>query len=196
MIISLILLGVFIAVAFAVWGEGPWSGLIMLLNILLAASLATAWYSPLVRWLEPKFPSYTYMLDFVVIQGLFCLFLLLFRDVTDRLSRTRVRFRKPVELVAGPLIAVITAWVMVGFTAATLHTAFVPRSFIQSSPDARLFFGLGPDRWWLSWMRAATAHGPFGSAEQAFDPEGDFIDRYATRRKLLEKQESLRIDVD
>ncbi len=195
MIISLILLGVFVAVAFAVWGEGPWSGLIMLLNILLSASVATAWYGPLARWAQPNFPSYTFMLDFVAIQSIFCLSCLFFREVTDRLSRTRVRFRKPVELVIGPLIAVVTAWVMVSFTATTLHTAFVPRNFVQASPDTRLLFGLGPDRWWLSWMRGASKQGPFGSAAQAFDPEGDFITRYATRRKLLEAQKSLLVEV-
>ena len=44
MIISILLLAIFIAVAFAIWAEGTWGGLIMLLNVLLAASLATAWY--------------------------------------------------------------------------------------------------------------------------------------------------------
>jgi hypothetical protein len=192
--VSLILLGVFVAVAFALWREGPWSGLIMLLNVLLAASLATAWYEWLIRWVEPNYSSYTYLLDFVALQGLFCLLLLALREVTDRLSKTRVRFRKPVELAAGPLVAVLTAWVMVAFTAASLHTAPVPRDFIQPSPDARMFFGLAPDRWWLWWMRGSSAaHGPFGKPERAFDPNADFITRYATRRQLLEKEEALRV---
>ncbi len=192
--ISFILLGVFIAVAFAIWREGPWSGLIMLLNILLAATLATAWYGPLVQWVEPKFKSYTFMLDFIAIQGLFCLILLVLRETTDRLSRNRVRFRKPVELVAGPMIAAIAAWIMTCFTAATLHTAFVPRNFVQPTPETRLFFGLAPDRWWLSWMRGASTYGPFGSEKHAFDPNEDFIERYATRRKLLEEQKSLLVN--
>lgn len=193
MILSLILLGVFVAVAFALWREGPWSGLIMLLNVLLAATLATAWYPYLVRWAEPQFPSYTYLLDFVALQGLFCLLLLVFREVTDRLSKTRVRFRKPVELAAGPLVAALTAWVMVAFTAASLHTAPLPRDFVQPSPDARMFFGLAPDRWWLWWVRGATANGPFANPERAFDRDGEFITRYATRRQLLEKEQALRV---
>jgi hypothetical protein len=192
-IVSLILLGVFVAVAFALWREGPWSGLIMLLNVLLAAALASAWYPAVVRWAEPQFASYTYLLDFVALQGLFCLLLLAFREVTDRLSKTRVRFRKPVELAAGPLVAALTAWVMVAFTAASLHTAPVPRDFVQPSPDARMFFGLAPDRWWLWWMRGSSAHGPFANPERAFDSDGEFITRYATRRKLLEKEEALRV---
>jgi len=193
MIVSLILLGVFVAVAFAIWREGPWSGLIMLLNLLLAATLATAWYPAVVRRIEPQFPSYTYLLDFVVLQGLFCLLLLVFREVTDRLSKTRVRFRKPVELAAGPLVAALTAWAMVAFTAAALHTAPLPRDLVQPSPAARMFFGLAPDRWWLWWVRGATAHGPFADPERAFDPDAEFIAHYATRRQLLEQEQDLRV---
>ncbi len=193
MIISLILLGVFIAVAFAIWREGPWSGLIMLLNLLLAASLATAWYPFVVALIEPRAKSYTYLLDFVVLQGLFCLLLLAFREVTDRASRTRVRFRKPVELAAGPLVALITAWVMVCFTAASLHTAPLPRDFIQPTPESRMFFGLAPDRRWLAWVRGSSLKGPFASPAKAFDPEADFILRYASRRSGLEQEPALRV---
>ena len=137
--------------------------------------------------------SYTYLLDFVVLQGLFCLLLLAFREVTDRLSRTRVRFRKPVELAAGPIVAVITAWVMVCFTAASLHTAPVPRDFVQPTPEARMFFGLAPDRRWLAWVRASSLSGPFAQPENQFDPKADFILRYADRRHALEGEEQLRV---
>lgn len=193
MIISLILLGIFIAVGFAIWREGPWSGLIGLLNIVLAASLATAWYPAIVAWLEPRLASYTYLLDFVVLQGLFCVLFLVFREITDRLSRTRVRFRKPVELVAGPLVGIVTGWVMVCFTAASLHTAPLPRDFIQPTPAAKMFFGFAPDRRWLAWVRGSSRDGPFARPAQAFDPEADFILRYASRRGELEQAETLRV---
>jgi hypothetical protein len=193
MTVSLILLGLFVAVSFAVWREGPWSGLIMLLNLLLAASLATAWYPWVVARIEPQLASYTYLLDFLVLQGLFCLLLLFLREVTDRLSRTRVRFRRPVELVAGPLVAVLTAWVMVCFTAASLHTAPVPRDFIQPTPEARMFFGLAPDRRWLAWMRGSSTNGPFARSQSPFDPQADFILRYADRRRALEAEQQLRV---
>ena len=196
MTLSLILLGVFVAVAFAIWREGPWSGLIMLLNVLLAASLATAWYPWVVARIEPALASYTYLLDFVVLQGMFCVLLLVFREVTDHLSRTRVKFRKPVELAAGPIVAVLTAWVMVCFTAASLHTAPVPRDFVQSSPEARMFFGLGPDRGWLSWVRGSSTSGPFARPAAPFDPEADFILRYAGRRRALEEEPQLRVYVE
>lgn len=193
MTISLILLGIFVAVSFALWREGVWSGLIMLLNVLLAASLATAWYPVVVARLEPSLASYTYLLDFVALQGTFCVLLLVMREITDRLSRTRVRFRKPVELAAGPLVAMLTAWVVVCFTAASLHTAPVPRAMIQPTPESRMFFGLAPDRRWLAWVRGSSLRGPFARPGQAFDPQADFIIRYADRRKALEAEETLRV---
>jgi len=193
MIVSLILLGIFIAVSFALWREGPWSGLIMLLNVLLAASLATAWYPVVVARLEPSLASYTHLLDFIALQGMFCVLLLLLREITDRVSRTRVRFRRPVELAAGPLVAMLTAWVVVCFTAASLHTAPVPRDLIQPTPEARMFFGLAPDRRWLAWVRGSSLRGPFASPDDAFDPNADFILRYADRRKALEAEETLRV---
>ena len=193
MIISILLLAIFIAVAFAIWAEGTWGGLIMLLNVLLAASLATAWYEWVVAWLEPRASSYTYVLDFVALQGSFALLLLLFRETTDRVSRTQVRFRKPVELAVGPLVALLTAWVTICFFAASLHTAPLPRDLIQPTPEARMFFGLSPDSRWLAWVHAATATGPFARPDHAFDPDADFILRYADRRKALEAAEGLRV---
>lgn len=185
--IDLLLLGIFVAVTFALWREGAWSGLIMLLNLLLAATLATAWYPTVVAWIEPKLPaSYAHLLDFVALQGLFCLLLLGFREVTDRQSRTRVRFRRPVELAAAPLVALLTAWVMVCFTAASLHTAPVSRDLIQPTPEATMFYGLAPDHRWLAWVRGSSRDGPFAKSKSLFDPEADFILRYASRRRAFE----------
>lgn len=190
--ISFPLLGIFVAVTFALWKEGLWGATIMLLNTLLAATLATAWYERLVALLEPRLPSYGYLLDFVALWGLFVLLLLLFREFADRVSRARVRFRKPVEMFGAPVVAALAAWVTVCFTAASLHTAAVPRDIIQPDPEATMFFGLEPDRRWLAWVRGATLRGPFAVAGRAFDPDADFILRYATRRRELESQQALR----
>jgi hypothetical protein len=96
-------------------------------------------------------------------------------------------------LLGCPIVAAATAWIVVCFTAATLHTAAVPRDLIQATPEARMFFGLSPDRRWLQWVRGSTLHGPFGRPEHAFDEKADFIVRYATRRKQLEAQPELRV---
>jgi hypothetical protein len=193
MILNLILLAVFVTVSAALWKEGIWSTLVMLLNVVLAATVATAWYEKLVAVLEPRLPSYTYLLDFVALWGLFCLLLLGLREATDRISRTKVKLRRPVELFGGPLVAALVGWVMTCFTAVTLHTAPVPRGFVQPAPESRMFFGLAPDRKWLSWVHGSTLTGPFAGPAAAFDKDADFIIRYADRRKRLEGEPGLRV---
>jgi hypothetical protein len=194
MMLSLVLLGLFVAVTFALWREGLWGSAIMLLNVLTAATFATAWYETVVAFLLKRgMSSYDYLLDFICIWGLFAIILLALREISDRVSRTKVRFRKPVEMFGCPIVAAATAWIVVCFTAATLHTAAVPRDLIQATPEARMFFGLSPDRRWLQWVRGSTLHGPFGRPEHAFDEKADFIVRYATRRKQLEAQPELRV---
>jgi hypothetical protein len=194
MILNLILLAVFVTVSAALWKEGIWSTLVMLLNVVLAATVATAWYEKIVAVLEPRLPSYTYLLDFVALWGLFCLLLLGLREATDRISRTKVKLRRPVELFGGPLVAAVVGWVMTCFTAASLHTAPVPRDSVQPTPEARMFFGLAPDRKWLSWVHGSTIAGPFAVPDSPFDKDADFIIRYADRRKRLENEPGLRVD--
>ena len=41
----------------------------MVLNVLAAATFATAWYEWVVALLEPRATSYDYLLDFIVIGG-------------------------------------------------------------------------------------------------------------------------------
>ena len=194
MTLSLILLGLFVAVTFALWREGLWSTAIMFLNILAAATFATAWYETLVAFLLKRgLSSYDYLLDFLCLWGLFAVILLVLRETSDRVSRTKVRFRKPVEMFGCPLVAAAAAWVVVCFTAASLHTTALPRDVIQATPETRMFFGLAPDRRWLQWVRGSTLRGPFARKEHAFDAEADFVVRYATRRKQLEAEQELRV---
>ncbi len=200
MIVNLLLVLVFLAVVLVLAREGMWSGLVMLLNILAAATFATAWYEKLAAFVDERMPSFTYLIDFLCLWGLFAVVLLVMRLVTDRVSRTKVKFLRQVELVGAPVVAVIAGWIMVCFAAASLHTAPVPRSLVQADPESRgMFFGLAPDRKWLAWVRYSTKDGPFarpvGSAV-VFDNEADFILRYADRRLKLEQAEGLRVNAN
>ena len=199
MIVNLLLILVFLAIALVLAREGLWSGLVMLLNIVAAATFATAWFERLAGFLDAKLPSYTYLIDFLCLWGIFAVVLLVMRLITDRVSTTKVKFLRQVEIVGGPLVAVITAWVMVCFAAASLHTAAVPRALVQPTPESRMFFGFAPDRKWLAWVRFATQSGPFAYPEESaivFDKDGDFILRYADRRLKLEQSEGLRVNAN
>jgi len=199
MIITLALLAILAAVTGMLVREGLWRSLLMFFNVLMAASIATAWFAPLANLLKGSMPNKDYLFDFLSIWLIFCAVLAILREVTDRLAPTKVEFPLLVERIGVGIPAFMTGWVMVAFTAATLHTAPVPRDVIQATPEARMFLGLAPDRKWLGWIHGASKSGPFSrrrgskgadddfDAQLVFDPAADFILRYADRRKHFEE---------
>jgi hypothetical protein len=199
MILALILLAILAAVTGMLVREGLWRSLLMFFNVLAAAAIATAWYAPLATFLEGHLASYTYLLDFLSIWLIFCVVLALAREATDRLSPNTVEFPQLVERVGVGIPAFFTGWVMMAFTAATLHLAPLTRGDVQPTPEAKMFFlGLAPDRAWLGWVRGSSRSGPFSRGQdrdgndRVFDKDADFILRYADRRLKLEREEGLR----
>lgn len=194
LILSLVLFAILaIATGMLVLG-GFWRALVTFFNVLVAASVATAWYETLANFLERFLADYTYLLDFLSIWLIFAVVVSLLRAATDWLSPNKVEFPKLVEWIGGGFTSFLTAWVLMAFTAASLHTAPVPRDVIQPTPDARMFLGLAPDRKWLAWVRNGSLSGPFSRGEKhVFDEQADFILRYADRRLKLEQSEGLRV---
>lgn len=176
---------------------GFWRALVAFFNVLLAASVATAWYATLAGLLEGQLPGYGYLLDFLSIWLIFAVVASLARAATDWLAPNKVKFPPLVELVGCGIASFLTAWVLTAFTAATLHTAPVPRDFVQPTPESRMLFMLSPDRAWLGWVRNSSLSGPFSRGEPyVFDRDGDFILRYADRRRKLELAEGLVVPVE
>ena len=192
MIITLVLLAILASVTAMLVREGLWRSLLMFFNVLAAASIATAWFAPLANLVEPHLADYTYLLDFLSVWLIFCVVVALAREATDRLSPNGVVFPKLVEQIGVGIPAFLTGWVMMAFTAATLHLAPVPRDLVQPTPESRMFLGLAPDRKWLGWVRGSSLSGPFSRSDQAFDKDADLILRYADRRLKLEAEEGLR----
>jgi hypothetical protein len=194
MIITLLLLVILAAVTGMLVREGLWRSILMFFNVLFAASVATAWFASLAYWLEGHLAQYAYLIDFLSIWLIFCAVLAILREVTDRLAPTKVEFPLLVERIGVGIAAFMTAWVMVAFTAATLHMAPVPRDDVQPTPEARMFMGLSPDRKWLGWIRGNSRTGPFSRGmdgnrpDRMFDRNADFILRYADRRKEVESR--------
>jgi hypothetical protein len=126
------------------------------------------------------------MMDFLALWGLFAVFFTLFRVATDLVSKVKVRFPYALDTVGAVLLAVWTGWILFCFTLVTLHASPLARSpFIGSfmeSPDQKMM-GVGPDRMWLAFTRQASL-GAFAGSDQGFDPEGEFVIKYATRRAL------------
>jgi hypothetical protein len=187
--------------------EGLWSNLVRLLNVTLAAILATNYFEPLAGWLQEQFPAYRYVWDFVSLWTLMIVLAPAFHYFTDRLSRYHVRFPALVDRYGGWAASAATGWLMVCFTFMTLHTAPLPeRAFFgQFQPDAPMVLGLAPDRMWLGFV-ARLSRGPLHRAAERGEPDGqyafetpdEFCRRYAIRRVELDahvsKHQSLRVE--
>jgi hypothetical protein len=195
LLVALLLLIVFGGVAFLLWWfQGLWGCLIALVNTLFAASLASVSYGPIVRLLGPRLPSYVYLLDFVVLWTVFCLALGIAGELARIVSRTAVPFDPRAERFGTPIVALLTAWIAMAFTAASLHTAPVPKDAVKS--QGGMFLGLSPDRGWLAWTIGAATKPPFGPIGDWHGDERSTVDDlvawYAERRGKLEAEKSLR----
>jgi uncharacterized membrane protein required for colicin V production len=200
--LELILVAIFLLCVGFVFNEGLWGASILLFCVLLSAVLAVNFFEPVANWFESMAPSYTYLFDVVAIWLCFAAALVVLRLITGLLSHHRVRFKRPIDLAGGVFFAIWVGWVMVQFTLFSFHTAPLGRNFMgfQEKPDTRMFLGLAPDRNWLAFMHTLSKSGSLARTPPAndpnayvFDPQGDFILKYATRRKQLESMPSLRV---
>lgn len=200
-----ILLVIFFACVACLFTEGMWSNAIRLINVVTAALLATNLFEPLAAWLDGWQPSYTYVWDFLALWFLFGLFMVLFRLVTDFLSRVKVRFLKLADRIGSVILSMLVGWVMVCFTTMTLHTAPLARTSFGGGfvPEKDMLHYVAPDRIWLGFVQKLS-QGAFSRPAlpkdfrdepawqqeepptRTFDPRAEFLPKYATRRANLE----------
>ncbi len=168
----------------SLYTEGIWGNAIRLINVVTSALLATNFFEPVADWMEGMAPSYTYVVDFVALWGLFALFMIVFRLATDLLSRVKVRFLKIADQIGSIVLAFWIGWVMVCFTATSLHVAPLAHKPLWGSFQAenRMLFDTAPDRQWLAFTQKMSL-GPYcrlttipGKNEKyVFDPDGLFM---------------------
>lgn len=198
MYITISLLVVFVICLAMIFNEGLWGAAVMFINTLLSAMIATNFYEPLARWANTKAGSFTYLLDFICIWLIFCVSLVVLRITTDTLSRYRVRFKKPVDVGGGLFFAAWIGWLMMQFTLFSMHTSPLARNFLggdfQPEPNSVMFFDLGPDRNWMAFMHSMSGeNGGSLAGSNKFDPDGEFILKYGTRRKNYENEKEVRV---
>jgi len=186
MFAAILLLAIFFAVVATGVQSGLWSNVIRFVNVVFAGLLATSWYPNLAATLEGMQVSFGYVWDFVAVWALFTFFITVFSLLTGIVSRNRVRFKFPVDIGGGIFFACLTGWVMVCFSAMTLHMAPLQPTFLggfQATPQSKVL-GIGPDRLWLAFVDSAS-QGAFAGVltQRSFDPDGDFILRYGARRR-------------
>lgn len=203
MALTIFLVVLFLVCLSMMWNEGMWSNAITTVNTIFAGLLATNYFEPVAHWLEGQLPSYTYLIDFISIWLVFSLSFVLLRAFTDTLSKSRVRFKLPVEQTGRIAFAALTGWIMICFTCATLHTAPLARTafkggFIES-PQSNVFLGFAPDRMWLGFVQSCSlgalsqadasvaASRATDQGKRVFDPKGEFILKYGERRNRIDQ---------
>ncbi len=195
-LLTILLVVIFLACVGVLYPEGMWSNAIRLINVVTAALLATNFWEPAAKWLDDWNSSYTYFWDFIAIWGLFAFFMVVLRALTDSISKVKVRFLNIADRVGSGLFAAWVGWVMVCFTLTTLHMAPLSRNFLFDGfqPEQRMFIGMAPDRKWLgftqkmslgTFCRSATEE-EWQREKYVFDPQSQFMPKYATRRANLE----------
>lgn len=197
-----LLLVIGIAVFGTIMREGLWSNAIMLVNVVTAGLIATNFWEPIADTLDEQQPRMTFLLDLVVLWVLFAVALLILRLCSDSVSKVQVRFKKPIELLGGLILAGWVAWVSVCFTAMTLHTAPLSREFLFGGfrAEERMMFGLAPDRRWLGFVQRMSL-GSFSRVAPQNDPEAyvfdrhsDFMIKYAARRERYSQEAGLLLE--
>jgi len=190
----LLLLVIFLAVAAAIWFQGFWSGMVTLVNLLLAMVIATSFYEPAATAIEGfGAQSFTYLLDFVVLWLLFFLAYTILRAVTDTVSKERVKFDLPIEIGGRSLMAIWCGWLMVCFVAFSLQMAPLNNATplgAWSTPQSRAFGPLSPDRQWLGFMHSRSIGALAGNP---FDPNGEFLLKHHERRAKYAKETAMRV---
>jgi len=191
MLLSLFLLVVFALTAAGVWFHGLWGGIVTLVNLLVSALVATSYYEPVAnQLLDLLSAQWTYLLDFLTLWGMFALTFGILRLITDLISKKRLKFHPMTELIGRSIVAVIVGYVMMMFTAMTVHTAPIqasPFNGAMASADDATFFGMKPDAQWIGFVRGQSKLGLKGGT--IFDENGVWIADHFQRRTEFEKEE-------
>ncbi len=182
---------IFAAAIACLYTEGMWGNGVRLINVVTSALLAVNFFEPTADWLEGMMDTYTYMCDFLALWLVFGICMIVFRLITDRLSRVKVRFLKIADQIGSAFFACWIGWVMVCFSLMSLHTAPLSKNFMGGAfqPENRMIMSLAPDRQWLGFVQKVSlgAFSRSGEEEQyAFDPNGEFMLKYNTRRTKIE----------
>jgi uncharacterized membrane protein required for colicin V production len=184
-LLTLALIVIFMACMGFLYPEGMWGNAVRLVNVLMAVLLAVNFWEPLAAMLENSVgKSFSYFWDFISLWALFIVFFVIFRIATGYASRVKVKFLGLADRIGSEFFAACIGFVLIAFTLMTLHTAPLKREFLFGGfePGENMFLGMGPDKVWLNYMNYAS-RGPFSRwTSRPFDPNRQFIDKYATRR--------------
>ena len=108
------------------------------------------------------------MSQIFLLKSVYSIAMVVCRTLTAAVSKTRMRFKHPIDPVGGPIVGLIAAWVLTAFTMATLHTAPLGKdvlggSLVRNDSDiANASSITSPDLGWLRFFARVTGSNDLG----------------------------------
>lgn len=197
-IFDLILVGLILALTYALTSEGLWGAALMFFNVLFAGLIAFNFYEPLATLLDKTGINWGFS-DTLCFLLLFCVALVILRLTTETLAPAMVRFPTPVyhagRLIFGVAGAMLTmAIILIGAECAPVHKKLFKAYTYDSKPPFGL---LALDHNWLGFFQHvsggafaqynAGAPDPYhaygqGRAINLFDPRGEWLINHQNAR--------------
>lgn len=211
----LIAIGMFILIVASTWWFGLWSNIVTLINLLIAALLASSLYQPMAQALHGINESYRDLYEFIGVWAVFCLTFFILRGATDTLSAFRLKFDPLTEMIGRSILSIWIALVFICFSFFTMQLAPLTPAFYGSEATATEASQVGtmPDKLWLAFIQSRS-RGALSASQSAggglkeyrlsehpddaglnkrvFDPYGEFLFESEKRRWKISKRESLR----
>lgn len=173
-----------LGVAYALFREGFFNAVVMLVNTLLAIVVAFNFFEPMADFLEDMIRG-TFLANYEDALSLAILFaatLGLLRTITNKMQNEMVEFDGYVQQIGAGLTGLVTGYLATGFVVVMMQTLPLGRDFLGFEPrganekSSRAFFP--PDRMLLTMMRDIGAK---SLVNRERDPDLDSIyDRFAT----------------
>jgi hypothetical protein len=125
--LAVLMFAVFFAGFAMTVNEGLWNNAITLMCVILAAMIAVpgglALTGYVIEQAKPS-PENAWAFKFASIWGVFFFAVMALRLITDRLSRVRMKFFKPLDAGGGILLGLVVAMMLTSFSAMTLFMPF------------------------------------------------------------------------
>lgn len=176
---------------------GLWSNMITTINIVISGLVAFGYHQALGKLVVDNIETagqYTFLLDFICLWLVYILtFILLQRGLTGFLSRTRMRFKHPIDVVGGPAVALLAGWIVASLVGSSLHIApFDEDAFGGHFTQERSSVMTNPDLAWLQFTQTTLSPDRLGTSGKAFRSV-DYRTDARKMRRALEKEESLKV---
>lgn len=199
---DVILLLVWGVVAWCVSGEGAFGAAVNCLVIIVSGLLAMNFFEPCAAFAQSNListGSWPYRWDVIMLVGLFGLFVFGLRALMEKLSPRFIEMNGLAHEIGRWSFGLLGGYVTMAFLLTAVHTAPLPRNFMEFRPERANLFGiLAPDRQWLGFTQYVSENAL--ASGRIFDgPVSDFIDdnaddnrntvwpsfpiRYASRRE-------------